>query len=149
MRPESRVAPIMTTIFCAKRMLLGISTIFLPTFPLVSAYVYIFASIFQLGFNITHKPLMSRGMNYMENINEIAIYLSGMTLFLFTDWIPDIETRYTLGFIYTPGLLTAVTINIGYVFYEMSQPLIAKIKRLLIKKGCLKGPTKQKPDNLE
>ena len=117
----------MTYLFCVKRMLLGISTIFLPTFPLVSAYVYIFASIFQLGFNITHKPLLTKGLNFMENINEFAIYLSGMTLFLFTDWIPDIETRYTLGFIYTPGLLIAVTINICFVFYEMSKPLVTKV----------------------
>jgi len=66
----------------------------------------------------------------MEIINEGAIYLSGLTLFLFTDWIPDVETRYALGFVYTPVLLFICSINIGFVFYEMSKPFISKIKKL-------------------
>jgi len=118
-------------------MALGLSTIFMPYFPLISAYVYIYTAVFSIGFYVSNKPMVSKGMNVMEIINEFAIYLSGLCLFLFTDWIPDLETRYTLGFIYLPGLLFICSINIGYVFYEMSQPLIKKIKVLYekFKKG--------------
>jgi hypothetical protein len=109
----------MTTIFCLKRILLGLATVYLNTFTLASTYVYIYTSIFSMGYIAYNKPMLSRGMNVMEQINEFAIYLSGIMLFLFTDWIPEIETRYMIGQVYNPGLLMIIFINISYVVWEM------------------------------
>ena len=42
-------------------------------------------------------------------------------MFIFTEWIPDIETRHNLGYFYLPMFLAIVAINMGCVFYEMFQ----------------------------
>ena len=63
--------------------------------------------------------MKSKLLNFIENLNEVAIYLSCYFMFIFTEWIPDIETRYSLGYIYLPMFLSIVAINLGCVFYEM------------------------------
>ena len=63
--------------------------------------------------------MKSKLLNFIENLNETAIYLSCYFMFIFTEWIPDIETRYSLGYFYLPMFLAIVAINLGCVFYEM------------------------------
>ena len=106
----------------------------MSTFPLISAYVYIFTSIFQIGFNLNNSPLISPALNRMESLNEFCIYISGMTLFLFTDWIPDLVTRYILGYFYALCLVVVMAINIGFVMYE----LLKMVKRSIKKRFCSK-----------
>ena len=68
---------------------------------------------------MNNKPMLSRKLNLIENVNEVAVYLSCYFMFIFTDWIPDIETRNTLGWFYLPMFLFIVSTNLAYVFYEM------------------------------
>jgi hypothetical protein len=108
-----------TTIFCAKRILLGFTTVYIAGLPLASTYVYGLGSLFSIGFFLNNKPMSSKIFNFMENLNEAAIYMMCYFTFLFTDWIPDIELRYTLGFVFMPCIVLIVLINIVCVFYDM------------------------------
>jgi len=57
----------------------------------------------------------------MENLNESAIYVVCYFTFLFTDWISDIEMRYTLGFVFMPIVVLIVLINIVCVVWDMGK----------------------------
>ena len=72
--------------------------------------------------------MQSKMMNFMEIINELAVYLTSYVIFFFSDWIDDIELRYTLGFVYMPGIMIIVVINLACVFYEMGSAVYAKLK---------------------
>ena len=79
----------MTTIFCIKRLIYGLVTVYLSDFVVPSVYVYIFLPLFSLGYNLTIKPLNSKLLNFMENINESIIFCCGYFLLAFTQWICD------------------------------------------------------------
>lgn len=108
-------------------MLLGFTTIYLAELPLASTYVYGLGSLFSIGFFLNNKPMSSNLFNFMENLNESAIYMVCYFTFLFTDWIPDIEMRYTLGFVFMPIVVGIVMINIVCVVWDMAS---------VMTKGC-------------
>lgn len=126
LKVQKSSAYFMTTLFCFKRIVIALSTVFLTEHVIVSIYVYCFSSLFQLGFNVYEQPMSSRMMNAMENLNEIAIYITSLFMFIFTDWIPEIETRYFLGYVYLPIVLGIVAINLGCIVYEIAHVIIMK-----------------------
>jgi len=103
-------------------------TVYLNDFVIASTYFYCFSSLFSMGFYMNNKPLTSKLMNNIEILNEFAIYLSTFVIFFFSEWIPDIEQRYTLGFVYLPGILSIVIVNLGCVLYEMIRSIAVKVK---------------------
>ena len=135
---SKKVAPIMTTVFCSKRILLALMTAYMNELTFMCAYFYTFSSLFSIGFFLNNKPMQSKMMNFMEIINEIAIYLTSYVIFFFSDWIDDIEMRYTLGFVYMPGIMIIVTFNLACVIYEMCSAIYTKLKA----KFCKKKPKK-------
>ena len=84
----------MTTFFCIKRLIYGFATVFLTDFVVPQVYVYVFLSLFSLGYNLTRQPLNSKLLNFMENLNETLIFSCGYFLLTFTQWICDPNIRY-------------------------------------------------------
>lgn len=74
-----------------KRILLGFTTVYLSEFVLGSTYIYAFGSLFSIGYFLNNKPMNSNLFNFMENLNEAAIYFMCYFTFLFTDWIDDVD----------------------------------------------------------
>ena len=116
---ECQVACYMTTLFCCKRILLASTTIFIPHFIHATICVQILSSLFSLGLNLNKRPMKTKVLNLIENMNEGAVYLSCLFMLLFTDWLPDIELRYSLGYVFLPVFLFIILFNLGFVFHEM------------------------------
>ena len=74
----------MTSIFCIKRLIYGFSTVYLSQFVFMHMYTYIFIPLFFLGFNLVHKPMVSRMLNFKENMNEMLILICAYFIPLFT-----------------------------------------------------------------
>ena len=55
-------------------------------------------SVIQVMFVGLAKPLKTEAMNYMEILNEILTLLIMYHIFCFTDFVPDPEVRYALGY---------------------------------------------------
>lgn len=121
-------ATVMTTLFCTKRIILALTTVYLNNFVLASIYYYSFSSLFSIGYFLNERPFKNKLLNFMENINEAAVYLTSFMMFMFTDWIPDIEVRYTIGFVYLTGILGIVLINLACVLFEMGVALKHSIR---------------------
>ena len=113
----------MTPIFCLKRLMLGFTTIYLAELPLSSTYIYGLGSLFSIGYFLNNKPMNSNFFNFMENLNEFAIYVVCYFTFLFTDWIPDIELMYTLGYVFMPIIVLIVIVNILCVIWDMAKSM--------------------------
>lgn len=131
-------AYIMPCIFCVKRLLIALATVFMQDFILMSIYIYSFSSLFSIGYIIRKRPMKSQTMNRMEQVNEWALYITSLFMFLFTEWIPDISTRYTLGYIFMPTMMTIVSINLGCVFYEMYRVFSLSYRRWKLRRKVQK-----------
>ena len=74
----------MTTIFCIKRLLFALSTVYLAEFVVPHMYVYIFVPLFFLGFSLNNRPYKSRMLNFKENMNESLVLICAYFIPLFT-----------------------------------------------------------------
>ena len=74
----------MMSIFCIKRLIFGVSTIFLSEYVVPHMFVYVFVPLFFLGYNLVHKPMATRLLNFKENMNELLILLCAYFIPLFT-----------------------------------------------------------------
>ena len=109
----------MMTFFCIKRLIFGLSTAFLTDYVVPHMYVYIFIPLFFLSFNIVHRPMTSRILNFKENMNEFLVLICAYFIPLFTQWICDPMLRYQIGWIYIYAIMTVVFINLLLIFYHM------------------------------
>ena len=73
-----------TTFFCMKRLIYAITTVYMGSYVVPNIYVYIFVPLFSIGYNINNKPMNSKLLNFMENLNEMLILSNGYFLFVFT-----------------------------------------------------------------
>ena len=88
--PLKHTAYKMTTIFCIKRLIYAYTTIMLSKYLLISnMYTYFLIPIFSLGYNMSNRPMNSKILNYMENINEFFILFNAYFIPIFTQWICD------------------------------------------------------------
>ena len=93
-------------------------------------YIYVYSSFFMIGFYINNKPLIHKSLFYMEIVNEVFVLLTSYYLFMFTEFVPEVETRYTIGFFYTPNLMGVAAINMVLVFIDII---------FSVKTGCRKN----------
>ena len=89
----------MTTIFGMKRMIYAYTTVMLSGFVISNMYTYIFIPIFSLGYNLRNRPMNSKLLNFMENLNELFILFNAYFIPIYTHWVCDPSLRYQLAFI--------------------------------------------------
>jgi hypothetical protein len=80
-----------TPLFCLKRLFIAMTTILIPrpiTFIIV---VYIYGSLFTLGYYINVRPMNSKIIQILDNTNEVFIFISGYAIILFSSWVYDFE----------------------------------------------------------
>lgn len=63
--------------------------------------------------------MISKVLNFMENMNELLIYFSGYFLLIFTQWICDPLVRYDIGWFYINLIGIVLGSNLLIIFYEM------------------------------
>ena len=102
----------------------------------VNILIYIYLSLFTIGYNINNRPMSSRIIQIIENTNELFIMLSGYALIYLSNWIYDVkykatdltigddpEYRYKFGFWYIGSLGIIVIINFVLIVYEIGKAL--------------------------
>ena len=108
-----------TSIFCIKRILYAIGTVYMGNYVVPNIYVYIFVPLFGLGYTINNRPMNSRVLNFMEALNELIILCNGYFVVMFTQWICDPLLRYKLGWIHIFLNLVVIAANFVIIFYEI------------------------------
>jgi len=63
------------------------------------------------------KPMLTKLMNYIEIMNEVLIFISVYFMMIFTNWIQNIELRYSLGYSLNNCLIIVVLMNITIIVF--------------------------------
>ena len=119
----------MTTLFCVKRLVYALITVYLFNNVVPQLYAYIFVPLFSIGFNIRHKPFNSKLLHYKENLNEFAILMCAYYIAMFTQWICDPMVRYQIGWIFIQSLFVILLINLMIIIYQISNELHKQHKK--------------------
>ena len=82
----------------------------LPTQRNIQINIQLISTLFVMSYTTYVLPFESMVQNYSETINEIWVLFASYHLFIFTEWVYDIETRFTMGW----SLLTIVCLNVAY-----------------------------------
>lgn len=115
-----------TSFFCARRIIIGAFTVFVGWSPLANIIVNIYVSIAMLGYLVSFKPLITPTLNKIEIMNDIFMVLCSYALILFTDFVPDVEVKYTLGAIFTGIIGFILLINLSIILKSMIRSFALK-----------------------
>ena len=123
-------------IFCIKRIIIAIGTIFISQPVAANIMIYVYTSLFSLGFNLTCRPLSSPALNWIDNINELFILTSSYFMLAFSSWMympnKDFDLakcsdnpllRYNVGKYYIPFLGVALSFNFIIIIFESAKGL--------------------------
>ena len=72
-------------------------------------------------------PFENKSMNYIEVMNEVTLLLLTYTLWCFTDFVPEAETRHLLGFVF-------IATSQGNVIVHLTLMVCETMKRVEL--GC-------------
>ena len=74
-------------IFCTKRIIIVLGTIFIKQPVAANIMIYIYLPLFSLGFNLTYKPFITKALNWIDNVNELFVLISAYFMMAFSSWI--------------------------------------------------------------
>lgn len=132
-RVDSRfIDPIWTTpIFLGRRLVIAFSTIVFQPMPVLQLATSIYVTIFSMSFNLRVRPMDSFQMNMIEAMNDTIFLLSCYNMFVFTDFVPDVNTRYDYSKFVFHALINTLGFQMALVLLEIA--LIGIRKYRLIK----------------
>ena len=78
---------------------------------------------------------MDRVNNLIVIVNELVVMVSLYLVLLFSDFVPDLEDRFTFGYLYIVFFLTATAFNV-ILFIIVS---VADIKKFLSRRKAKKA----------
>ena len=106
----------------------------LPRFNWAQIQLIVFLQSLTMIFQGIVRPYEMTTQNRMEMFDEIMIMLNCYFLFMFTEYMPDRELRYTLGWVNIGFLATLLLVNMLVIFGRKVKKAIrfcelTKIKR--------------------
>lgn len=115
--------------FCLRRFIIAIITIFGNGFLLSQIFIYTYSSLITAGYFINYRPMNLKTLNRIEIINEIFVLPTCYFMILSTERIPDVELRYQIGKGYIYMLIFILSINFLMIVQEMFSQIIDKRKK--------------------
>jgi hypothetical protein len=88
--PLKHTVYLQTPLFCIKRILLAYGAACIVRPVVINIALYIYLSLFTIGYNINNRPMSTRVIQAIENTNEFFILISGYIIILFSNWIFDV-----------------------------------------------------------
>ena len=88
---------------------------------IVNIYANIFVSLFMIKFFFDKSPMVSKQQNILEIMNESNLLFFNYSMLLFTDFIPSVEIRYQLGFVFIGIVVIILSINLALISKSMFQ----------------------------
>jgi hypothetical protein len=109
----------LNSLFCGRRFVLALSTIYFNSFLVANIYVTLFGSLIMIKFFYDYKPYESPLLNRFEKVNEIFTLFINYGLFIFTEFVPDVEVRYKMGFYYINLVSLVFAFNISLIAFDI------------------------------
>jgi hypothetical protein len=77
------------------------------------------SSLMMISFLITVKPFSEPFLNRIEIFNESALLTSSYFMFLFTDFVEDVELRSKLGWAYIGIVAAIIGVNWACMIFKV------------------------------
>eukprot|EP00347_Sterkiella_histriomuscorum_P009385 403341412 len=118
------------SLYFIRRFIFVLSMLFFTDSPYLQLLTFQLLSIGQFIYLITVMPFETKTNNVMEFINEGLVLFTAEILILFTDYEPNPEHRYILGWVVLSAIIFVSLINMSLFFYQAIKT-IKKIARLV------------------
>lgn len=86
--------------------------------------------MFNLSFVIAYKPMTEPFLNFLEGLNETFVLVTAYLMILFTDFIPEIQTRILVGEYFYYFIFGVMGLNLLVIIGAVSLELFKKVRRL-------------------
>ena len=108
------------SLFCIRRLVIAIFTVFCDL-PILNVYINIFFSLVVIKILFDKNPMEVRMITLLELSNEIFLLFFNYSLILFTDLVPSVESRSTLGYFFVTTTSIMVIFNLMVISWFISQ----------------------------
>ena len=119
---NKKYAVLFPFLFLIRRCLYAFSLAFFSsTNHLLQLAIQIYSSIALLGYILMIMPFEDPLLNYMELFNESSILATSYFLLAFTDFVPEAETRYTIGWVFSGVVALNLVVNWIILFTRLAK----------------------------
>ena len=109
---------------------MAIGTVYLKGYNIILIYITIFSSLYMVFYQIEHKPMNCTSLNHFAWFNEVVLLFSFYALFLFTDFVGDVEFRYNVvGKAFIQYVSGAFGINFLLISVGMAGDIMRSLKK--------------------
>jgi len=133
-KPEALVY---TSIFLGRRLFFAATVAFLQSSVVLQVWLTVHASLLYMCWFVHVMPMIDWQNNAVQLINEYFFLFFSYYVYLFTDFVPDPETRYFFGTVYLWLLAANTGLNlvlIAIMVYQMVKQEIEKRKQKKVNK---------------
>ena len=83
--------------------------------------IFMLSSLMMISFIISVKPMSEPYLNKMEIFNESTLLTSSYFMFLFTDFVDDVNMRSKVGWAYIGVIGVMIVVNFGCMIIKVYQ----------------------------
>jgi hypothetical protein len=82
-------------------------------------------SLVVIGYLVTVLPMRKNHHNLLAIYNEIFVYVGCLLMIVFTEYTPDPETRYELGYVFIYWIASVLlAVNFTVLFYDIASSIV-------------------------
>ena len=115
--------------FVFRRFTLAVVAIWLNHLPWLQNIVYYYLTTAILIYLGNYRPLCPRSRNYIEMANEVFIFLIMYHFAIFSDFVPEADTRYTMGYSCFVIIGLKISFNLSLLLTDTIQKMVVKYKQ--------------------
>ena len=116
-------------VFLYRRLAFALIINFDDSFPVLQLAPFVFTVLGQLAYILYWQPMEKPLFNALATFNEVVLALMGYQMYLFTDYVPDPETRFSLGKVLLWLVYFDIVVNFIFLSIEIVMRSIRWIKR--------------------
>lgn len=142
---RSKLNLLHSLIFILRRILYVWLAFFALPFPGLQLILMNICNLFVMIFDRLNRPMKTRQLNQIETVNNSFVAISFITFMTFTNWGPDEETKYIVGWYLHLILLLIVVFNSYFALKLLIKSLrlrTIKYYRILRRKYLLRFKAK-------
>lgn len=113
--------------FFARRAILGSIVVF-QSILIVQTFAIIMLTVFQIILLGYVRPFILQSRQKMEMMNEIAIMFIFYTFISLSDLVPEVETRYTVGFASCAAVAIHLLVNVSIIVVQSIKDALRKCR---------------------
>lgn len=114
---DSKWSRAFTLIFVIRRIIYIFTSFYLTGSTIVQVLIIIFFQVSMLIYQGDIRPGRDRITNRFDMFNEMLVLICKDTFIVFTDWLPNKEAQFQVGWYWMSFLLLTMLINLVYIIF--------------------------------